>query len=191
LIEPPTTATLKALAALAADESQLGRALNGLADAARCGSEEEIADEFNRLFIGLTEGELRPYGSYYQVGFLYERPLADLRRDLARLGIRRTALVSEPEDHIALLCEVMAALIDGRCGEPATPQVQAEFFTARLGHWAPRFFADLEASENARFYRAVARLGAAFIAIEAEAFAVGETSHEDLSEPQPLAIAQR
>jgi TorA maturation chaperone TorD len=38
--------------------------------------------------------------------------------------------------------------------------------------WARRFFADLERAEAADFYRAVAAVGATFIDIETEAFAL-------------------
>ena len=37
---------------------------------------------------------------------------AGLREDLARLGFERNEDVKEPEDHAAILCEVMAALSD-------------------------------------------------------------------------------
>ena len=58
----------------------------------------------------LGRGELLPYGSYYLTGFLHERPLARLRDDLAQLGIERAEGNAEPEDHAAILCEIMAGL---------------------------------------------------------------------------------
>ncbi len=70
----------------------------------------EVDDEYHRLFIGLGRGELVPYGSWYQTGFLMEQPLGALRRDLAALGFEREPGVHEPEDHVAALCEVMAQL---------------------------------------------------------------------------------
>jgi hypothetical protein len=57
-----------------------------------------------------------PYASYYMTGFLHERPLARVRADLARLGIERSDEQREPEDHIAILCDVMAGLASGRLG---------------------------------------------------------------------------
>ena len=50
---------------------------------------ERVEREYFNLFIGLGRGELLPYGSYYQSGFLHERPLARLREQLSRLGIER------------------------------------------------------------------------------------------------------
>ena len=55
-----------------------------------------------------------PHGSFYLTGFLNEKPLAELRDDLARLGVTRAEDVKEPEDHIAALCDVMAGMIRGR-----------------------------------------------------------------------------
>lgn len=176
LAEPPSQETLAALRRLSGDESALGRSLAAVAEAAGATSVAAAAGEFNSLFIGLTEGELRPYGSYYRAGFLHEKPLADLRHDLRALGIARSATASEPEDHIAALCETMFGLITGALGAPADPSVslrrQAAFFSAHIDSWAPRFFADLQAAASAVFYRPVGRLGAQFVTIEAEAFAM-------------------
>jgi TorA maturation chaperone TorD len=74
---------------------------------------EDVAREYQNLFIGVGRGELVPYGSYYITGFLNEKPLARLRNDMDRLGIARRDNVSESEDHIAALCEMMSGLILG------------------------------------------------------------------------------
>jgi TorA maturation chaperone TorD len=124
--------------------------------------------EFFDLFIGLGRGEFLPYASFYLTGFLHERPLARLRADLARLGIERGENRSEPEDHIALLCEVMAGLAGGQFA--ADPGEQHVFFERHLQPWAGRFFADLAGTPSARFYRAVGAYGAVLVGIEAEAF---------------------
>src|SRR5262249_33129756 len=103
----PTSDLLRRIGALRADTSPLGRAHAGLAEAAAAANVERVEREFFDLFIGIGRGELLPYGSYYLTGFLNERPLARLRNDLARLGIDRTADEAEPEDHTAVLCEIM------------------------------------------------------------------------------------
>jgi TorA maturation chaperone TorD len=91
LAAPPDAPLLVALAALSGDDSDLGRAFMGLAEAARGATPDRVAEEYHDLFIGLTRGELLPHGSYYLTGFLNERPLALLRGALARLGIARAA----------------------------------------------------------------------------------------------------
>ena len=172
LSRSPGAELLARLARMQVDASPLGLALAALAEAA-CDTGAEAAErEYFDLFIGLGRGELMPYGSYYLTGFLNERPLARLRADLAELGIARSAAKAEPEDHIALLCEVMAGLIDRRF--PAEAGTDRRIFECHLKPWVGRFFADLERAEGARFYRPVGTLGRVFIDIETEAFALLE-----------------
>ena len=71
---------------------------------------QALVHEYNALFIGLGRGELLPYGSVYLTGFLQEKPLADLRQDLAGLGLETTEETHEPEDHAGALCEVMGLM---------------------------------------------------------------------------------
>lgn len=174
LLAPPTLETLVQVRVLRGDDSAFGRALTGLAEVARKTSVESVEREFNDLFIGVGHGELQPYASYYLTGFLYERPLAALRADMARRGIERRENVAEPEDHIAALCEMMAGLITGAFGQAAKLAEQQEFFDRHIAPWAPRFFADLEAAKTAAFYMPVGQLGRLFLAIERDAFAMAE-----------------
>jgi TorA maturation chaperone TorD len=122
--------------------------------------------------VGLTQGELKPYASYYLTGFLHEKPLAVLRRDMQRLGIARAAHSAEPEDHAASIFAVMHGLITGAFGDPAELPAQKAFFDVHLDPWMPEFFRDLEAAKHANFYRPVGTLGRAFLAIEKEAFSL-------------------
>lgn len=170
LAAPPDAALLDAAAALAGDDSELGVGLRELARLAATTSVPAAAEEYHELFIGLGRGELAPYGSYYLTGFLQEKPLADLRDDLARLGIARRDEVPEPEDHIAALCEVMAGLIEGAFGAPAGIADQRRFFDAHLAPWVDRFFRDLECAASARLYRPIGSIGRIFFAVETAAF---------------------
>lgn len=112
LRHPPDNRLLAELAKLPDDPSPLGTAHGALARAAALATEASVEREYFNLFVGIGRGELLPYASYYISGFLQERPLARLRGDLAQLGIIRTERESEPEDHAAILCEIMAGLID-------------------------------------------------------------------------------
>ena len=171
---PPDAAMLERLAAIRGDGSEFGGALDALAAAARETDAEALRREFHDLFIGLGRGELIPFASYYRTGFLNERPLADLRGDLARLGVERASGNAEPEDHIASLCEVMAGLIDGTFGPdgPVGLEGQRAFFERHLEPWAEQFFKHLEQAQSAVFYRPVGRLGRIFTTIEQAAFAM-------------------
>ena len=144
----PDTETMSRVATIKGDASDLGMAHVELAAAAEMDG-HTASREFFDLFIGLGRGELLPYASYYLTGFLHERPLARVREDFDLLGIERAGLSREPEDHIAILLEVMAGLARGEFD--ADFAMQARFFERHLKPWAARLFADLEMSQSANF----------------------------------------
>jgi TorA maturation chaperone TorD len=170
LARAPDATLLQRLATLRGDASPLGLVHAALAEAAERTSIERVEREYFDLFIGLGRGELLPYGSYYLTGFLHERPLARLRAHLDKLGIERAEGQAEPEDHAAILCEIMSGLASRRISAPAASD--REVFEQHLAPWIGRFFADLEQAEGADFYRRVGALGRVFIGIETEAFAL-------------------
>jgi TorA maturation chaperone TorD len=172
LARSPDAALLNGLARLESDGTSLGLAHEALAGAAGGKDVAAVEREYFDLFIGVGRGELLPYGSYYLTGFLHERPLARLRADLIDLGIERAESQCEPEDHAAILCEIMAGLAAG--GFAAPVERQRYFFDRHLAPWMARFFADLEAAEAADFYRPVGVIGRLFIEIETAAFALPE-----------------
>ncbi|WP_029032648.1 Cro/CI family transcriptional regulator [Salinarimonas rosea] len=168
----PTADTLDALRGLKGDSSPLGMAHLQLADAAARIGPEAASREYFDLFIGLGRGELLPYASFYLTGFLHERPLAAVRADLKSLGLEREGGLKDPEDHIAILCDVMAGLAGRRFD--TEDSAERGFFERHLEPWAPRFFADLEIAPSSRLYRAVGAVGRTFLEIEAEAFEIGD-----------------
>lgn len=171
LAAPPNQALLDQTASLKGDdETDLGTAIAALSRIARHTKPQAVEREFNALFIGLGRGELLPYASYYLTGFLNEKPLAVLRRDMAARGMTRAQNVYEPEDNIASLMEMMASLITGRFGKPATLADQKTFFNKHIGPWAGHFFTDLEAAKNSVLYASVGAVGRVFMEIEAEGF---------------------
>ncbi len=168
LAAPPDQMLLEQTAGLSGDDGDLGTAINALAKVANLSKPGTVESEFNKLFIGLGRGELLPYASYYLTGFLNEKPLAALRRDMAVRGMTRAQNVYEPEDNIASLMEMMGALIVGRFGEPASLSDQKTFFNKHIGPWAGHFFSDLESAKNSVLYASVGAVGRVFMAIEAE-----------------------
>lgn len=167
LSHSPDAEMIGHLALLKGDDSPLGRAHASLGEAAGRVDEESAAREYFDLFAGLGQGQLLPYSSHYLTGSLYGRPLARLRELFRHFGIER-ARPSEPEDHIAILCEIMAGLIGGEFA--TAPGADREFFEAQLAPWATRFFVDLEHAKSADFYARVGSLGRAFMDIEAKAY---------------------
>jgi TorA maturation chaperone TorD len=168
LSHSPDSVLLSRLADLPGDGSPIGVAHGVVREAAVRANEETAAREYFALFAGLREGSLLPYSSHYLVETLYGRPLARLREAFQGLGIEIAPGRSEPEDHAAILFEVMAGLADG--GIPAPADAEREFFQEHLSPWIRRFFFDLEHAEAADFYAAVGLLGRTFADLEAQAF---------------------
>ncbi|NCV11465.1 MAG: molecular chaperone TorD [Rhodobacteraceae bacterium] len=170
LARPADDMLLSQVAGLTGDDSGIGKAVTMLARVARVSKPKSVDKEFNKLFIGLGRGELLPYASYYLTGFLNEKPLAKLRRDMINLGLSRAENVYEPEDNIASLMEMMGAMIVGRFGDAKDLNTQKAFFNTHINPWAKHFFTDLEGAKASVFYASVGTLGRLFMEIEAEAF---------------------
>jgi TorA maturation chaperone TorD len=168
LLRSPDAEMLGQLAHLRGDASPLGLAHAALAAAAAQTDAKRAAREHFTLFVGLGRGELLPYASYYLTGFLHGRPLASLRRVLERIGVQRVDGQTEPEDHAAILLEIMAGLAGGAIAAPAG--IDREIFDHHLASWIGRFFADLEHAASADFYARVGMVGRIFIGLEAQAF---------------------
>lgn len=172
LSSPPSDELLKGLASLQGDDTPLGSAYKNLAALAQRTTAVDAEQEFNNLFIGVGRGELLPYASYYLTGFLNEKPLADLRTDLMARGVKVSDDVKEPEDHIGTLCEIMAGIITGEFACDSDVSSQKAFFDAHMAKWAALFFPDLEEAQSSVLYAPVGSLGRAFMAVEADAFAI-------------------
>jgi TorA maturation chaperone TorD len=170
LSRSPECEMIGRLTLLRGDASPLGLAHAGLAEAAARTDEASVRREYFDLFTGLGQNVLLPYASHYLTGALYGRPLERLRETFQRLGIARAAGHSEPEDHVAILCEVMAGLVGGDIAGPAG--ADGEFFAEHLAPWLRRFFVDLENAKSVDFYARVGSLGRTFVDVEAGAFAL-------------------
>jgi TorA maturation chaperone TorD len=133
-------------------------------------SDAQVAAEYDALFGGVGKPEVYLFGSYYQSGFLNEKPLAALRGDLAALGLARDESMPETEDHFACVCEVMRYLIAGDDVEVANLTQQQKFFSIHLQPWVPAMCEAISAHPKARFYAALAAFAAAFVSVETQGF---------------------
>ena len=152
-------------------DGAFAHAWRDLADAARQTGEAAVRDEYHALFHGLGRPDVMLYGSFYLAGFLMEEPLADLRDDLAELGLGRRGGVAETEDHVAALAEVMRHLVATGPDDAGLARQRA-FFARHLQPWYGRLADALAASPQAHFYARVGALARAFFDIEGEAFAM-------------------
>jgi len=141
-----------------------------LVGAARQSTEAQLRAEYDRLFGGIGKPEVFVFGSHYLSGFLNDKPLAQLRGELARLGLARDESVGETEDHIACLFEVMRYLIAGDDVAVANLTRQRAFFSAQIQPWVGDMCEAVAAHPGAGFYAALARFTQAFVHVEAQAF---------------------
>jgi TorA maturation chaperone TorD len=138
--------------------------------AARRLTAAQIADEYAALFLGLGKPEVFLYGSHHIAGALNEKPLVALRDTLRRLGLTRAETMSETEDHVAYLCEVMRFLIAGDDLAVSNLAEQQRFFDQHLRGWTDRMCERLAAHPAADFYCVLAVFAREFFAVEAQAF---------------------
>jgi TorA maturation chaperone TorD len=145
----------------------LTQAWDGLVEVASASSAKEWAEEYQELFIGIGKPEVFLYGSYYQAGFMNEKPLVRLRDSLEELGLEAAENITETEDHIASLCEVMRYLIAGDDLSIANLTSQKKFFDEHLRPWVQELCDAIEMHPLAKHYKSVAALAKAFFEVEA------------------------
>ena len=152
--------------AQAAASSALTQAWRRLVARAGQVTATQVDDEYTELFIGVGKPEVFLYGSYYQAGFLNEKPLVTLRDDLRRYGLERAEGITETEDHLATLCEVMRYLIAGDDTAVAHIEEQRAFFQRHLAPWVDTACDAVLQHPRAGFYADVAGLAKAFFEVE-------------------------
>lgn len=172
---PPDAALLEALvrggAEFGVGDAAFARAWAALGDLAARTDAAAAAEEYERLFLGIGRQEVMLYGSFYLAGFLMEEPLARLRDDLAELGLGRRGGVTDTEDHIAALADVMRHLV--LTGPDATGLArQRQFFARHLQPWYGALADALMSAPQALLYARIGALMRAFFDIESEAFAM-------------------
>ena len=179
LREPPDANLLAWLADLEVEDdvSPLAAPWRGLVETASHSRPDSLAREHFRHLVGVIQGEVTPYASWYRNGELMDQSLVALRHDLKALGIERDEQTRDPEDHLAALCETMALLIEA--GSPS----EARFFMTHLAPWAATCLTDLAGVESA-FYSGIGRLGRAFIDRE-EALLAREAAQEPVRLMEP------
>jgi TorA maturation chaperone TorD len=137
---------------------------------ARSLSHEQVVAEHNRLFGGVGKPEVYLYGSHYLSGFLNEKPLVKLRDDLLALGLGKGEGMSDTEDHVAYVFEVMRYLIAGDDVAVANLTQQLAFFSQHVQPWVPQLCQLLQAHPAASFYARLAAFTESFLSVELQGF---------------------
>lgn len=174
--QPPSAELLETIATsrtMCNDGADSGfcRAWRALQKAAANADAEAVKDEFDTAFIGTGRQPVMLYGSFYLAGFLNEKPLAQLRDELTKMGLARSGGSHETEDHISALCDVMRFLIAGDQDTlPAVLTVQRDFFRRHINSWNMQLCAAVIDSTQTHFYKHVAQFMREFLVIENESF---------------------
>lgn len=157
-----------------ASGAEFPAAWRALRRAAAEANAEAVRTEYDETFIGIGKPEVMLYASYFLSGFLNEKPLVELRSDLAALGFARNREAKEPEDHLSGLLDVMRQLILDEDSAPADRDAALQpFFFRHIEPWYGKLCDDLEAAPGADFYRSAAGFLRAFLDIESEFFRIG------------------
>lgn len=175
---PPDTALLAAIGAAetmaeAPDAAGLPAAWNRLVAASYAMDAEAAGQEYTDLFVGVGRSDVDLHASHWIPDAMSEKPLVELRADLARLGLGRRPESSAYEDNLGAIFEVMRVLVEGQNERrPASVAEQRAFFDKNLSPWVDKCCAAIEKNTVANYYLRVAEFTKIFVAIERDAFAM-------------------
>jgi TorA maturation chaperone TorD len=146
-------------------EHELAKSWEALSTAAARADVEAVREEYETTFIGTGRAPVTLYTSAYSPRHTPEVPLAELRGELARLGLARRSDAGEPEDHIAALCDTMRHLILER-----QLADQQRFFGRWIQPTAEPLCNAIDSNEHTVFYKHVGQMAKAFFSLERSGF---------------------
>lgn len=151
---------------------KLGNAWGTLKAASAAMDAAAAEQEYVDLFVGVGKSEV----SLHAAAYLHSSGgsvLAEIRGELARLGLGRQTGIDVYEDHLAAVLETMRVLIAGAPGvSPHALPDQQRYFTAYVASWTVACCAAIIASPIANYYRRVAEFTQLFVAIERDSLAM-------------------
>jgi TorA maturation chaperone TorD len=174
--EPPNQTLLDQIVASGKQEGgQAGDApLEGvwmsLVEAAKNSKAADWKAEYDNSFLGVGKPNVFLYGSFYMAGHLHEKPLLEIRRSLQQFGLKTSDTISETEDHIAALFEVMRYLIAGEDVEVSNLTNQRVFFNDHIRPWFDDLCDAIDADQEIHLYKSVSALTREFLAVEGQSF---------------------
>ncbi len=153
-----------------AEQAPLAKVWHSVVEVAKNNPAKAWHEEFDRNFISVGRPNVILNGSFYMAGHLNEKPLVDIRRALQTFGLESAEEVTETEDHISALCEVMRYLIAGDDVEISNLTNQRIFFNDHIRTWYDELCDAIEATPDMHLYHPVAELTREFLAIEGQGF---------------------
>jgi TorA maturation chaperone TorD len=175
--QPPDQELLNQIAAsipegeeIQAEDAPLAKVWHSVVEVAKNNPAKAWHDEFDLNFISVGRPNIILNGSFYMAGHLNEKPLVEIRRSLETFGLESAEEVTETEDHISALCEVMRYLIAGDDVEISNLTNQGVFFNSHVRPWYDELCDAIEAIPEMHLYHPVAALTREFLAIEGQSF---------------------
>lgn len=153
-----------------AEDAPLAKVWHTVVELAKSNPAKVWQDEFDLNFISVGRPNIILNGSFYMAGYLNERPLVEIRRALAAFGLESAEEISETEDHISAVCEVMRYLIAGDDVEVSNLTNERVFFNDHIRPWYEDLCAAIEDIPELRLYHSVAALTREFLDIESQSF---------------------
>ena len=175
--QPPDQELLNQIAAsipdgeeVQAEDAPLAKVWHSVVEVAKNNPAKAWHDEFDLNFISVGRPNIILNGSFYMAGHLNEKPLVEIRRSLEIFGLESAEEVTETEDHISALCEVMRYLIAGDDVEISNLTNQRVFFNSHIRPWYDELCDAIEDIPEMHLYHPVAALTREFLAIEGQGF---------------------
>jgi TorA maturation chaperone TorD len=153
-----------------AEDAPLAKVWHSVVEVAKSNPAKTWYDEFDLNFISVGQPNVVLNGSFYMAGHLNEKPLVDIRRALETFGLESAEEVTETEDHLSALCEVMRYLIAGDDVEISNLTNQRVFFNAHIRPWYDELCDAIDDIPEMHLYHPVAALTREFLAIEGQSF---------------------
>ena len=173
--EAPDRLLLRSIAGAQTMEGDgaLASAWNRLVAASGAMDVDAVVQEYTDLFVGVGQCDVNLHASHWIAGAMLDRPLADLRGELATLGLGRRSDVIMLEDHLSALLETMRLLVAGDGDRPpASVATQRAFFERYIDPWVFLCCGAIRESSIANYYACVAELTGQFMALDRDALAM-------------------
>ena len=151
-----------------AEDAPLAKVWHSVVEVAKNNPAKAWHEEFDLNFISVGRPNIILNGSFYMAGHLNEKPLVEIRRSLQTFGLESAEEVTETEDHISALCEVMRYLIAGDDVEISNLTNQRVFFNSHIRPWYDELCDAIEDIPEMHLYHPVAALTREFLAIEGQ-----------------------
>lgn len=152
------------------EDAPLAKVWHNVVEVAKNNPATAWRKEFDRNFISVGRPNVILNGSFYMAGHLNEKPLVEIRRALETFGLESAEEVTETEDHLSALCEVMRYLIAGDDVEISNLTNQRTFFNDHIRPWYDELCNAIEDIPDMHLYHPVVALTREFLAIEGQSF---------------------